>query len=518
MGQSTTPTQSRRRRSVYAFLALGLAATSACAVSNSEPAESDDTVRVVLPQEPPTLEPCDASLTSIGVVVRSNITEPLVERDPVSGDLKPLLASKWEQTSKTEWTFKLRDDVTFSDGSDFTAEDAAFSLERAVNGDLGCNVEGYVFGDVDLKVNVVDESTLTVATPKPDPILPLRVSFVEMLPDSTSKAEKDREPIGTGPYKIDSWEAGQELRLTANDEYWGDKPAFTNAKYVWRSEGTVRAAMVLNDEADIATGLGPEDGAGDNALFYPNNETTALRMQLYEPPLDDIRVRHAINYAIDRKAIVDSLFEGETNVAAQLVPDGVVGFNDDIDPWPTDVAKAKDLLAKAEADGVDLSAQIRLIARSTLFPKVAETAQVIQKSLADIGLNVKIEMVDTAKSVEMQERPFPKDSGPYLMMVQHGNQAGDAAFTLDQYMLSDGYQSSGGTAAFDRKIRAAEKLTGEKRQSALADVFAQEPTTIGQYAYLAHMNGIIAIGERVSYEPNSATGDEMRLAEMTPKD
>lgn len=503
-----------------ALLALGLAATSAaCGVSNSDN-ESDgatgDTVRIVLPEEPPTLEPCESSLTSTGVVVRSNITEPLVERDPASGELGPLLATGWEQTSDTEWTFELRDDVKFSDGTPFDAEAAAHSLERAVNSDLGCNVEGYVFGDVDLGVEVVDESTLTVSTPEPDPILPLRLSFVEIVPTSTSDAEKVREPIGTGPYKIDSWEAGQRLSLTSNPEYWGDAPAYSDAVYQWRSEGTVRAAMVLNDEADVATNIGPDDGAGDTAVFYPNNETTAIRMQTTTPPLDDIRVRQAINYAVDREGITESLFAGDAVTAAQLVPDGVAGFNPDLEPWATDTAKAEQLLAEAEADGVDLSPEIRLASRTALFPKVEETVQVVQKSLEDLGLNVTIELMDTTGSTELQERPFPKDSGPYLLVIQHGNQAGDAVFSMEQYLLSEGFQSSGGTEALDQEIRSAAALTGDERQAALAEVLAQEPEEVAQYAYLAHMNGVIAVGPEVGYEPNSATGDEMRLAEMSP--
>lgn len=523
-GQSRSARAGRRRglpAPVTLGLALGLAATSAaCGVSNSEGggggAGGGDTVRIVVPEEPPTLEPCDSSLTAVGVVVRSNLTEPLVERNPTTGELDPLLATEWEQTSDTEWTFKLREGVTFSDGSPFDAEAAAHSLERAVNGDLGCNVEGYVFGDVDLGVEVVDPTTITVSTPEPDPILPLRISFVEIVPTSTSDTERVREPIGTGPYKIDSWEAGQKLTFTANEDYWGEAPAYAGATYEWRSEGTVRAAMVLNDEADVATNIGPEDGAGDTAVFYPNNETTAIRIQTYTPPLDDVRVRQAINYAIDRAGITESLFAGDAQVAAQLVPEGVVGFNPDLEPWPTDVDQAKALLAEAEADGVDLSPEIRLIGRTAQFPKIEETIQVIQKELSDLGLNITIEMMDTSGTVEVQERPFPEDSGPYLLMIQHGNQAGDAVFSMEQYLLSEGFQSSGGTKELDQQIRAASALEGEERQAALAEVFAQEPEKVAQYAYLAHMNGVMAIAPGVSYEPNSATGDEMRLAAMTP--
>jgi peptide/nickel transport system substrate-binding protein len=503
-----------------AVLAVGVAvltvATSGCTVANSGHGGYDpNTLRIVLSQEPPTLEPCESSLTSTGIVVRSNITEPLIERDPNSGELQPLLSTGWRQTSPTEWTFDIRNGVTFSNGAPFTAADAAFAVDRAVNSELQCNVDGYVFGDEKLKLAAVDDNTLTVGTEKPDPILPLRISFVEIVPRSTSTTEKVREPIGTGPYAIENWDFGQKLSLARNPRYWGKAPAFARAEYQWRSEGSVRAAMISNDETDIATSLGPEDGAGDLGVPFQNNETTALRMQATEAPLNDLRVRQAVNYAINRTGIVKALFRGLGDPASQLIPSGVVGYNDQLALWPHDPDKAKALVAEAKADGVPVDTQIRLIGRTAQFPKIAETIEVIQSELAEIGLNVKIEMMDTASQLQYQLRPFPADTGPYLLMIMHGNQAGDAAFTMDQYMLSDGPQAAYGTKEFDEKIRAAEALTGQARQDAFAKLFAEEPQEIMQMAYLAHMKGILGKSQRVDYTPNSATGDEMRLSEMT---
>ncbi len=271
----------------------------------------------------PTLEACQSSLTSTGVVIRSNITEPLVERDADTGELGPKLATEWEQTSDETWTFTLREGVTFTDGTPFDAEAAAFTIDRAVNSDLGCEVEGYVFfGDTDLDVKVVDDTTLTVTTPEPDPILPLRLSFVEMVSPKTSTTEKVRVPIGTGPYEVADWQAGQRLSLDVNPNYWGDAPGYQSVNYVWRAEGSVRAAMVTNGEADIATSLAPEDGAGELAVAYRNNETTALRIQSDEPPLDDIRIRQAVNSVIDRNTLVQTLFfENLATPAGELIPE-----------------------------------------------------------------------------------------------------------------------------------------------------------------------------------------------------
>jgi peptide/nickel transport system substrate-binding protein len=508
----------RRRRTVaLTAAALGIAAVgSACGVSSGATA-SGDTVRIVVQEEPPSLEPCDSSNTGDGVVERSNITEPLMELDLASGKLSPLLATEWKQTSPTSYTFTMRDGVKFSDGSTLDAKDAAYSIDRTVNNTkLGCFVDGYVFGDEKVTATAVDAKTLTVTTAEPDPILPLRLSFVEIVPTSTSSTEKVREPIGTGPYKIKKWDAGQKLTLVANPEYWGKAPAYKTATYVWRSEGSVRAAMVKQGEADLATQIGPDDGAGDLAVQFPDDQTAALRIQGGAPPLDDMRVRQAINYAVDRAGLVKSLFNSETTIAEQLIPEGITGYNSDLKPWPTDVAKAKSLIAAAKADGVKTDTPIRLVGRTAQFPKIEEIIQVLQKELSSIGLNVKIQMMDTKGTTELQQRPFPKDAGPYLLMIQHGNQAGDAAFSVDQYMLSNGFQSAFGTPELDGMIKAAEKLSGDARQKAFEQVFAYEPTHVGQFAYIAHMTGMMAISKNVTYEPNVNTENEMHLAEMTP--
>ncbi len=414
---SPAPRITARRRVLAVAIAGITVAASGCTVANSGHGGYDaNTLRIVISQEPPTLEPCESSLTSTGIVVRSNITEPLIERDPDTGNLLPLLSTGWRQTSPTEWAFDIRNGVTFSDGSPFTAADAAFAIDRAVNSDLQCNVDGYVFGDEKLKVAAPNDTTLTVGTEKPDPILPLRISFVEIVPRTTSTTEKVREPIGTGPYAIEDWEYGQKLILARNDRYWGAKPSFARAEYQWRSEGSVRAAMITNDEADIAVGLGPEDGAGALGVPFQNNETTALRMQATEAPLNDIRVRQAINYSVNRTGIVKALFRGLGEPASQLIPTGVVGYNDQLALWPHDTEKAKQLVAEAKADGVPVDRQIRLIGRTAQFPKISETIEVLQSEFAEIGLNVKIEMMDTAapvavpaETVPHQRRPLPAD-------------------------------------------------------------------------------------------------------------
>ncbi len=520
-----TPRISRPARKISLAVAagalLGTTALSGCSVANSGEAEggtpvAGDTLRLVLQQEPPTLEACDSNLTSTGIVIRSTITEPLIERNPTSGELEPKLATEWSTEDEKTYTLKLREGVKFHDGSDFTAEDAKVTIDRAVNSKIGCDVEGYVFGDDDLDVKVVDEHTVSVTSVKKDPILPLRLSFLEVVPAETSATEKVREPIGTGPYKIDTWTAGQSIDLAAFPDYWDEQPAFPKANYQWRSEASVRASMITAGEADIATGLSPEDNIGELGVSYPNNETVALRMHNNAAPLDDVRIRQAVNYAIDQETIVNSLYGGRDKVASQLVPEGVVGHNESLPIWEFNMDKAKALVEEAKADGADVSAPIEFVVRTAQFPRIQELAQVIQQNLTDIGLTVDLKMLETSQQLKYQVRPFPETDNALMVMIQHGNQAGDAAFTVDQYMTTNGAQSAFGSEEMDKKIEEAGAATGEERQKDYEEIFAYQNENLVQFAHISHQTGMMGISKAVNYAPNSSSGDELRLAEVTP--
>jgi peptide/nickel transport system substrate-binding protein len=276
--------------------------------------------------------------------------------------------------------------------------------------------------------------------------------------------------------------------------------------------------MIDRGEADLATSIDPVDATEDNSVDHPNNETTALRLDGREAPLDDIRVRRAIGMAIDREGIIDALFDGRAEPAAQLVPPGVVGFNDDIEPPPYDPDAARALIEEAKADGVPVRRQITLVARSSMFPRVAETAEALQYELASVGLNVKIRMTDTATHLQYLLRPLPKDVGPVALLIMHGNQAGDAGFTASQFMLSEGPQSTFGTEELDRATARAATLAGAARQGGYAELTAHQNEEVAQFAHLAHMRGLLGMSDRVRYRPNSATGDELRLAEVGPAD
>ena len=134
-----------------------------------------------------------------------------------------------------------------------------------------------------------------MTTAEPAPILPTMLGTMTVVSPNTVMDERTREPVGTGPYKFVNWTPGESVVLEQFDGYWGEKPDVEKATYVWRTESSVQAGMVTG-EADIAPNITELDATDPSMDFsYFNSETTALRIDVTRPPLDDIRVRKALN-------------------------------------------------------------------------------------------------------------------------------------------------------------------------------------------------------------------------------
>jgi peptide/nickel transport system substrate-binding protein len=221
--------------------------------------------------------------------------------------------------------------------------------------------------------------------------------------------------------------------------------------------------------------------------------------------------------AIDREGIAAAVMGGLGTPAAQLVPPGVLGHNEELRPPEFDPAAARALVAEAAADGVPTDRTITILARNGQFPGTAETAEVLQYALEQIGLDAAVRMVETATHVEYQVRPHPADAGPIALIFMHGNQAGDAGFTTSQYLLSEGPQSTFGDAELDGRIADANRLAGDEREQAFAELLAYQDEELTQYAPLAHMRGLIGVAPTVDYEPTPSSQDNLRLAEVTPR-
>lgn len=492
------------------FLASGL--LLAASVTQALAADSD--IKIVLSEELDLLEPCMATRSNIGRVILENVNETLTEYDVSGGSgLMPRLAESWEQQPDGSWRFTLREGVTFSDGSDFDAGDVKHSFDRAMNPAITCETPRY-FGGMTVSAEVVDDRTIDFRADPVQPILPLLLSLVTIVPAETP-VEFVRDPIGTGPYKVSEWTPGQQIVLTRRDDYWGGAPAVTSATYLFRTDSAVRAAMVQTGEADIAPSISQTDATNPATDFsYLNSETVYLRLDHAVAPMNDIRVRKALNMAIDREAFVGTLLPEGTEIAVAMVPPSTAGWNPDVKPWAYDLEGARALLAEAKADGVPVDSEITIIARTANFPGVTEVMEAIQQMLQEAGFNIKLQMYEVADHERFYSKPYPTDIGPYALAAQHDNNKGDPSFSMFFKYAGEGRQSGVSDPKVDEMIAEASAATGEARAQAWSDLIAYLHDEVVADVLLWHMVGFSRVAERIDWRPTIATNSQLQLSQI----
>lgn len=473
---------------------------------------------IVLSEEPDIVDPCEATRSNVGRIVKQNVSETLTEINPDDGTITPRIATSWEQVDDTTWRFSLREGVTFHDGEPLNAEAVVYSINRALNPKLDCEIRIKFFGGLEITPTAIDDLTVEIITDQPVPILATMMGTMTIVSPKTPMDERTREPIGTGPYRFAAWNVGENVILERTDNYWGEQPEAEKATYVFRGESQVRAAMVETGEADIAPNIAVQDATAPETDFsYPNSETSRLRIDASVAPLDDRRVREALNLAIDRDAIRGSIFSPDVIPASQLVVPGINGHNGDLQVWGYDPEKAKNLLAEAKADGVAIDTPILLLGRLNIYPNATEVMEVILAMYQGIGLNVELKMVEVAEWVDILTKPYAEDRPPTVQQSQHDNNNGDAVFTVFNKYHSEGGQSVIADAGLDEIIVSAGQASGEERTKAFQDAFRIINEDIIADVPMYHMVGYTRINPRLNFTPSLSTNSELQLSQVTFK-
>ena len=477
----------------------------------------DNSVTVVLSEELDLVDPCMSSRSNIGRVVLQNIAETVTEMVPGQG-LQPRLATEWEDMGGGTWRFHLREGVTFHDGSAFDAEDVAHSIARTTGDKIVCEIGAKYFGGMELTTDIVDANTIDITANPAQPILPLLMSTMTVVPAETAVDSFVSTPVGTGPYTFDEYNVGQNIKLSANPNYWGDQPAVQSANYVFRSDSAVRAAMVQTGEADIAPNIALQDATSDTMDYsYPNSETVYLRIDHDTAPLNDVRVRKALNLAVDREAFVGTILANGTLLATGMTPPSTIGYNTDLTHYAYDPEQAKALLAEAKADGVDVDQEITLIGRTGNFGNVLETMEALTAMFQDAGFNMKLEMYEVAEWENFYSKPFAEDRGPQMVQAQHDNANGDPVFSMFFKYACDGLQSGVCDEKIDSMIADATASVGAEREAKWKDLFAYIHEENVTDVFLFHMVGFSRVGERLDFEPTIKTNSELQLAQISFK-
>ena len=474
-------------------------------------------IKVVLAEEADLLEPCMATRSNIGRIIMENVSETLTELDVRGGTgVQPRLAEKWEQNADGSWRFHLRQGVKFSDGTAFDAKDVKHSFDRIMSDKNTCESRRY-FGGMTVTPTVVDDYTVDFKADPVQPILPLLLTLVTIVPEETP-LEFVREPVGTGPYKLTNWTPGQQIVLTSRDDYWGAKPEVTEATYLFRADPAVRAAMVQAGEADLSPSISQVEATNPATDFsYLDSETVYLRVDHNIEPLNDVRIRRALNLAVDRQAFLGTLLPDSALLATAIVPPPTLGWNPDVKVPAYDPEAAKKLIEEAKADGVKVDTPITIIARSANFPNVTEIMEAIQQQLQEVGFTVELKFVEVAEHEQYYSKPFAEGRGPQLVAAMHDNSKGDPSFSMFFKYATEGTQSGFSDPKVDDLIKRASAAVGEERAKLWSEAIAYLHDEVVADVLLFHMVGFSRVSERLDFKPTMATNSMLQLSEIKIK-
>ena len=370
------------------------------ALTLSVPALAKDEWVVSFGDEPFTLNPASkGALAVVSDYVQIHIFDGLIDFTGPDLIIKPMLAVRWENPSPTTWRFHLRRGVRFHNGDPLTADDVKFTIDTQL-ANKGSTVNSFL-GPTE-SVRVIDPYTVEITTKTPFPPLLANISRIHILPRAYEKMGAEAfaaNPIGAGPYKFVEWRRGQRIVLEANQDYWGGAP--TPKRLVFRPipDPSTRTAELKAGGVDIITSPPvaqlKELATGDTAIAtVPAARVMAYPFNTLQKPLNDVRVRRALNYAVDRETIVKSLLQGYGKATGQPFAPGWLGYDPEIKSYPYDPALAKRLLAEAGfPNGFDLTWNVA----TGVFLADKEIVEAAAAMMGQVGVRVRLVPTERAK-------------------------------------------------------------------------------------------------------------------------
>lgn len=382
---------------------------------------------------------------------KAQIVETLVG---VNADmsLKPKLAESWSQIDDNTWEFKLRDGVLFHDGSLMTAEDVKFSLDRA--NELNSRIPTLLKME---SIEVVDPLTIRIKTTEPNPTLPAALHYAAPLTIISPKSVNNGEitaPIGTGPFMFESYdESTHVLKVKKNENWWGGEVKLDGIEIKPITDPNTRSLSLENDEVDFTVdvpyseieGLDGKDGISVDK--FENSRLIYMYFNLKKAPFDDVRVRKAIAYGMNREEIVQYVLFGVGSPAVGIFRPEFYWTNQDLLAYENDADRAKELLAEAgwadsdsdgilEKDGKPLEFSLITFPNRPCLPPMAEA---LAGQLKEIGIKVNVEIVESGVLTERQ-KTGEWDTALSAVSVA---MVPDPSYMLDSYFMTGGSNNKG---------------------------------------------------------------------------
>lgn len=452
-----------------------------------------------LASEPTAIDPHFHNLGPNNALAR-HIFDRLILQNELQ-QLEPGLAVSWEPIDDLTWEFKLREGVKFHDGTDFTADDVVCTWERAPNvPNSPSSFATYTKGKT---VEKVDDFTVHFKTAAPYPLMANDVSTVSIISDAggcqgtTAQFNDGSVAAGTGPFKFVSYTPGDAIVVERNEDYWGEKPIWTEVTFKPIKSGPARVAALLAGDVDVIASVPTTDvttleknedvslsqGVSNRVIYLhlDHNRVDSPFVKAngggaIENPLMKLEVRKAISMAINRDAIVDRVMEGIAIKAGQLLPQGFFGVSDNLQPVEYDPDGAKQLLADAGyPDGFELT----IHGPNDRYINDAKIAEAIGQMLTRIGIKTTVETMPRSVYFGRASRGGPDDTPEFsFILVGWGAGSGEASSPLKSLIATHtpdkGWGSSNrgrySNEKFDTLLETAlSTVDNVKRQDLLAE-------------------------------------------------
>jgi peptide/nickel transport system substrate-binding protein len=411
-----------------------LAALTAALFATLAPASAapKDSIVIGMTLEPPMLDPTAGAAAAIGEVTYRNIFEGLTALDS-SMQVHPLLAKSWTVSPDgLTYTFSLQPAVTFSDGARFDCSVVQFSYERAAAPDSVNAHKGKFEPIASVACPAPGTAVVTLKRPTGGFLVDMGTNDAVMVSPVSAGGNKTN-PVGTGPYKLVRWAKGDRVELTRNPAYWGKRPAIDDVTFRFIADPSAATAAVMAGDVD-AFPLFPapetlDQFRGDKRFHVQIGTTsgkTIMSLNNARKPFDDVRVRRALAYAIDRKALVEALGSYGTPIGSHFVP-GDAGYVDLTGAYPFDPAKARALLKEA---GIKPGFTVTI---SLPPPSYARRGgEVIAAMLADVGITAKLVPIEWAQWLDVVFKQSDFDA----TIISHVEPGDIGIYARDKYYFN----------------------------------------------------------------------------------
>ena len=367
------------------------------------------------------MDPRNATGTQTASIL-NHVFSGLVTTDE-KGQVVNDLAESYKNIDDKTWEFKLKDGVTFQDGSKLTSEDVKYTLDTIRDTSKKYKLASdFSF----MQVEVIDDLNFRIITEEPFSGFLLRLNYVKIIPKAYVEKVGDEEfaakPIGSGPYKFVSWSKDEKVVLEANDTYFGGKPAIDKITYKVIPEAASRIAALESGEADIIANVPTSQierlSSLENVkvLSNPTTRVMFVGMNLIKDgPLQNEKVRQALNYAVNKQALIEGVLDGNATQIATISTPEYEGYDASVEAYSYDPEKAKQLLAEAGyADGFSLEFSV-----TSGYLNGQDVAQAIASQLGEVGITCTVQEEDSNQQREKMSSGTVADlylngiGGPY---------------------------------------------------------------------------------------------------------